>query len=51
VVSLTGTPSVKEIPLAGGEVKRVYQFIVSDMDVVRRAKRTRITVYEQQKRK
>jgi hypothetical protein len=50
-VSLTGTPCVQEIPLAGGEVKRVHQFTVSNMDVIRRAKRTSITVYEQQKRK
>jgi hypothetical protein len=50
-VCLTGTPSVQEIPLTGGEVRRVHQFTVSNMDVVKRAKRTSITVYEQQKRK
>lgn len=51
VVCLTGTPSVQEMALAGGEIKRVHQFTVSGMDVIRRAKRTSITVYEQQKPK
>jgi hypothetical protein len=51
VVALTGMPSLKEIPLAGGEVKRVYQFAVSRPEVVSRAKRTSVTVYEQQRRK
>jgi hypothetical protein len=50
-VCLTGIPSVQEIPLADGEVRRIHQFMVSQMEVVKRAKRTSITVYEQQRRK
>jgi hypothetical protein len=50
-ISLIGVPSVQEIALTGGEVRRIHQFTVSQMEVVKRAKRTSITVYEQQKRK
>ncbi len=51
VVTLKGVPSVQEIPLESGEVKSINHLTVTDIQVLSRAERTSVTVYERQKKK
>src|SRR5579859_4305102 len=51
IVTLTGFPSTQELELQNGETTTIHHLTVSEITVLKQAKRESITVYERKQRR